>query len=140
MYTAKFLTSEETAQGTRFYVEFTNGENTITEWCIPQDENGFNFWVKGRLESINTAETLKAQLQAGVEISVPKENTQPQPSEDDIAFQTWFENNRALENAEKLQERALKHGLEVDPVLVEQINTLAQTVNSTFRPEYVWRI
>lgn len=51
-------------------VEFTDGENSATETCIPQDETAFQMWVKERLAFFEMSKKLAAELQEGQEITL----------------------------------------------------------------------
>lgn len=139
MFTAKIKSTDSSEGVIKIFVDFTNGEKTFTEWCIPQDEAGFTHWVKSRIEAMNTAEILAEKLTAGDNINLVEPEV-VEPTEEDIAFATWAVNNRALKNAEELVERSTKHGLEVDPELLAQVQGLAALVNSTFKAEYIRKI
>lgn len=140
MYIAKFNTTEETAQGTRFYVDFTNGENTITEWCIPQDKDGFDYWVKGRLQAINSAELLKQQVVAGEEIVIAQPEPTPELTEEQIAFlnrkQAWFEAKEKLRLFLELKDMAEKTGKTVDLERLAQIDALATFVDENIEADF----
>ena len=140
MYIAKFKTTEETAQGTRFYVDFTNGTNTITEWCIPQDKDGFDYWVKGRLQAINSAELLKQQVVAGEEIVIAQTEPIPELTEEQIAFlsrkQAWFEAKEKLRLFLELKDMAEKTGKTVDLERLAQIDALATFVDENIEADF----
>jgi hypothetical protein len=139
MFTAK-IKSTDTSEGViKIFVDFTDGEKTFTEWCIPQNQAGFDHWVLSRIEAMNTAKTLADKFTVGADIVI-EQPVVVEPNEEEVVFLTWVANNRALKNAEELVERSEKHGLAVDPLLLEQIKTLAETVNSTFKPEYIRKI
>ena len=91
MYTAKVLRKEEDNGVVKVYVTFTDGVNTQTEWCIPQDRAGFDFWVKSRLAVFNTGEQLKAELvdDAVIDVSDPVV-TPPVLTQAEIDRNTWL--------------------------------------------------
>lgn len=51
-------------------VQFTDGVDTFTEVVKPMDENGFNYFVKERLTSLNTAKKLETDDNLGKPIVV----------------------------------------------------------------------
>ncbi|MEW3852055.1 hypothetical protein QOZ73_32975, partial [Pseudomonas aeruginosa] len=65
MYTAKIHDKSFDAGVLRVQVEFTNGTDSIFESCVPQDEGGLKYWVKGRLEQLNFATTSDAKYAVG---------------------------------------------------------------------------
>ena len=90
MFTAKLTNKEETQQGLRVTVEFSNGTDTLTESVIPQDRAGFDHWVKSRLASLNTLEEMKTEDNVGqvIDVSEPAPvDTRTQAEKDRDA---WF--------------------------------------------------
>ena len=73
MFTAKIIDKQKEGAALRVYVEFSDGVTTVTESCIPQDEDGFKFWVKSRLATFNGAQTIDATYatDADVDVSEP---------------------------------------------------------------------
>lgn len=55
MYTANIISVEALGDGrSRIEVQFTNGTiTTPSEFVIPQDTNGLDYFIKGRLDSLN---------------------------------------------------------------------------------------
>lgn len=100
MYTAKILRKEVENGITKVFVTFTDGVNTQTEWCIPQDRQGFNFWVKSRLSVFNTGQELQAELVDGDDINVSDVIIPPTQAE--LDKQKWFAKYNELEQLEKI--------------------------------------
>lgn len=89
MFTAKVKTKEELQQGIQVTVEFSDGQKTFEETVIPQDKTGFEHWVRSRLSSLNTIETIKTDYPDDSEVGaeeVPPTKTQAQLDEEQ-----WFE-------------------------------------------------
>jgi hypothetical protein len=73
MYTAKVTAKEETTQGLKVSVEFyRDGNVSHTESVIPQDRDGFFHWLKSRLTTLNSGESLKTELVEGEDVTVPE--------------------------------------------------------------------
>jgi hypothetical protein len=70
MYTAKINRKDIVPQGIRVFVDFTDGATTLSESCIPQNEDGLKFWVKSRLETLNSIEPISTTYADGVEVDV----------------------------------------------------------------------
>lgn len=54
MFTAKIIGKNNEQGTTLFTVEFTKGEKTVTETCVPQNRQGFDHWKNSRLEAMNS--------------------------------------------------------------------------------------
>lgn len=91
MYTAKINRKDYVDGVVRVFVDFTNGTDTYTEACIPQNEDGLKFWVKSRLETLNSAEVIEATYTDGsaVDVSEP-EVVVPVLTAQEIAKNEWF--------------------------------------------------
>lgn len=89
MFTSKFNRKEKTDQGVRFYVDFINGEDIRTEWCIPQTEKDFEIWIESRKEAMNTSKELSDKFVSNQEISFSKEEVNP-ISPEEGQKNSWF--------------------------------------------------
>jgi hypothetical protein len=92
MFTATIKNKEDDGGAVKFFVEFTDGEKTVTEWCIPQNEEGFNYWVQSRLEVFNSCKDLSSKLEKGTEITIVNqiENTPTVFSKEEQEKNDWF--------------------------------------------------
>ena len=72
MYIATVNRKEQTERGIQFFVDFTDGETVVTESVIPQDEDGLIYYVKARLDSLNSSKTLPTKFLDGAVIEVVK--------------------------------------------------------------------
>lgn len=72
MFTHKIISKEFENGVLVLGVEFTDGAKIITEAVKPQDEAGFKYWVKQRLNSLNSLTELeKVDVNTSVDISDP---------------------------------------------------------------------
>ena len=118
-------------------VEFTNGTEVVTEFCIPQNMDGFYHWYKGRIEAMNTADEFDAAFAQGDTISMPTEDVaQTQTPEQEAAY-AWYDDYRKLEKAQKLADIATKAGKAISSERKLLIDELAQRVDDNFLPEYI---
>lgn len=93
MYTAKILNKDNVGGAIRVFVEFTDGTKTITDSCIPQNEEGFRFWVKSRLETFNAAPEIETKYADGTTVDVGDTVvTPPTPTVAEIARDEWLQN------------------------------------------------
>ena len=72
MYIATVNRKEQTERGIQFFVDFTDGATVVTESVIPQDEDGLIYYVKARLDSLNSSKTLPTKFLDGAVIEVVK--------------------------------------------------------------------
>lgn len=89
MYTAKIKNKEIINGVINVTVDFSDGVNTITEVCKPQDEAGFKFWVKSRLDTFNGAQTLDTTYAVDDTVDFI-EPTPPTPTQAEIDEAKWF--------------------------------------------------
>lgn len=73
MFTAKVKSKSLEFGVLTVYVEFTDGKDTVVEWCKPQDEDGLKYWVKSRLEQMNASVRINDALQPNDVIEVVEE-------------------------------------------------------------------
>lgn len=90
MYTAKIFDKSFTGGVLRVQVEFTNGTESFVESCIPQDEDGLKYWVKGRLSQLNFFGEVDTKFPTGaaVDVSTPSETTLT--AEEDAWLKNYF--------------------------------------------------
>ena len=129
MFKAKFNRKEESNGLYTFFVDFTNDEETYTESCIPQDVNGFNYWIKSRLDAYNTKHELDALLVSGEEIDPGVLSPKPILSEFEQRKAAWFATNDKLQFFLKLKNTAIETGKEITPERQAEIDTLATYVD-----------
>lgn len=95
MYTAKIFDKSFDAGVLRVQVEFSNGVTTIHESCVPQDETGLKYWVKGKLDQLNFAAVVDTNYAVGttVDVSTPVV-VAPVKTAAEIAQDAWLINYR----------------------------------------------
>lgn len=133
MYTAKIANKEMINGVVKVYVDFTDGVKTVQETCIPQDEDGFKFWVKSRLATFNSAETINATYAKDSVIDVSDTVvTPPQPTAQEIARAEWFANyTKWLKVKSTLIDTGVLTGNETKAI------TLLNKVKADFLPAYL---
>jgi len=91
MYTATIIRKDLVPQGTRVFVDFTDGTTTLSETCIPQNVDGLKYWIKSRLETLNSAPEIDTKYPDGVtaDVSDPVV-TPPVLTQEEIDRDTWF--------------------------------------------------
>lgn len=131
MYTAKIHDKSFDAGVLRVQVEFTDGTTSLFESCIPQDEGGLKYWIKGRLDQLNFASTSDVKYAVGSTVDL---------SETPVVQKTQAEINR--DNWVLLYQRWLrvKTGLIDTGILTgneAKVVALKAKVQSDFLPAYV---
>lgn len=131
MYTAKIHDKSFDAGVLRVQVEFTDGTTSLFESCIPQDEGGLKYWIKGRLDQLNFASTSDVKYAVGSTVDL---------SETPVIQKTQAEINR--DNWVLLYQRWLrvKTGLIDTGILTgneAKVVALKAKVQSDFLPAYV---
>lgn len=75
MYTATVISKEYDGGALKLTVQFENGEKSFTETCIPQNQEGFDYWIKSRLEVFNSGTDIDSKIEVGdlviPEVKVP---------------------------------------------------------------------
>ena len=137
MWTAKLNRKEENSGATKFFVDFTNGDKTHTEWCVPQDEHGFKYWVKSRLQTFEASEALKTQLSEGdeIDLSEPEKET-PEPTPEEVARDAWLEQWQTYEKANSAMKALADASIEATPEEVTRFTALKTWVADNRKPEY----
>ena len=92
MYTAKIFDKSFDAGVLRVQVEFTDGVTSLFESCVPQDENGLKYWIKGRLSQLNFAGEVDTKFPNGDTVIVDPVVVPPTPTAEQIAQEEWYKN------------------------------------------------
>ena len=131
MYTAIIVDKTFSDNGYNITVDFSNGTKTFREKVIPQDRNGFDFWLKSRLEHYNSAELLESTLVEGEPIVPPEPEVPSTPTAAELARADWFARLGQLERVSKL----------VDLGVIESSNvklvSLQKSIKNDIKPEYI---
>lgn len=130
MWTATVKNKEFVGGAIRVTVDFTDGTRTATESCIPQDKDGFTYWVKSRLAAFNGGE----QIDSEFALDAPVEFVEPSPvvpTAEEVARQAWFGDYYKLQQVQKLIDLAVLTGNEA-PVVA-----LRNKVKNNFVPAYI---
>lgn len=135
MWKATINRKEEVSGQQRVYVDFSNGTKTTTEWCIPQDTNGFKSWVKARITAFETAEEM-ASMADGQEIDISNE-AMPTPTPEEQAATAWLGAWKKLESGQKLKQMNESLGMAMNPEDVTALEELAAFVKTNFKQEYI---
>lgn len=133
MYTAKINRKDYVAGVLRVFVDFTDGVTTISENCIPQNEDGLRFWIKSRLETFNSAPTIESKYADGADVDVSDPVVvPPTPTADEIARVEWI---KRYFKYVKVKTTLVDTG--VLPADNAQVTTLRTWLTSNIRPEYL---
>ena len=130
MYTAKIINKIQNPT-TRIWtvdVEFSNGADTFIEAVKPQDKQGFEYWVKDRLNSLNGLAELIAEDNLNKEVVIP---TSPEPTADEIAKMEWFRDFGRLERVQRLIDLGVLMGTETP------VTNLRTRVRTNFKAAYL---
>lgn len=91
MFTAKINRKDYVDGVVRVFVNFTDGTDTYTEACIPQNEDGFKQWVKARLTAFNSSDEIETEYLDGATVDVSDEIvTPPVLTAVEIARNVWL--------------------------------------------------
>lgn len=95
MYTAKVIRKDVVPQGTRVFVDFIDGATVLSESCIPQNVDGLKFWIKSRLETLNSAPEIESAFPDGVDADVSDPVvTPPTPTQAELDEAQWLKDYR----------------------------------------------
>lgn len=133
MFTAKINRKDYVNGVVRVFVDFTNGTDTYTESCIPQDEAGLKFWVKSRLAAFNVGEVVEANYVDGADIDVSDPVvTPPTPTQAELDRAEWLKDYaRWVRVKTTLIDTGIFTGNEAPAV------ALKNKVSSNFVPDYL---
>jgi len=136
MFTAKLTNKQELPNGNiEVTTEFTNGTKTITETVIPQDKAGYKYWVRSRIESMNTAEELLSEDNLNKEVDLTQ--PEPTPTPEEQALNDWRADFAKLESLTRLKTTIEAGGGTLKPAQATALSKLAQSVLDTFKADYV---
>ena len=130
MWTAKLIEKDLVNGVIKVTVLFTNGNDQVTETCIPQDKNGFLFWVKSRLATFNSSESINTEYSVNSTIDVT-EPAPEAPTATQLTQQAWFSNYMKLQGVQKLIDLGVLKGNETSVV------NLRNKVKTGFLPAYI---
>lgn len=131
MYTAKIFDKSFDAGVLRVQVEFTNGVDSLFESCVPQDENGLKYWIKGRLAQLNFSEEVDTKFPTGSTVNFTEPVT-PTPTVEELARSEWFKNyTKWVKIKTTLIDTGILSGNET------KLANLKAKVQSDFLPAYV---
>jgi hypothetical protein len=133
MYTAKINRKEDRGGAVEIFVDFTDGVKTYTDSCIPQDAEGFKYWVKSRLSTYNTAPVLTAELIDGADVDVSDpEVVPPVLTQAEIDRNTWL--GKYFQWV-RIKQTVVDTG--IVPLSNTKIAALLQNLKDTLKPEYI---
>lgn len=137
MYTAKVINKVFDQGLLTINVEFTDGETTFSDHCVPQDKNAFNGWLKQKLEFLNHAEQTYKDLKDGDELVVTQEQ-EPTPTPTPPLTKAEVDRNEWLKDYERW--------LKVKTTLIDsgiltgteaQLVAFKKKVKDDFLPDYI---
>lgn len=133
MYTAKINRKDYVAGVLRVFVDFTDGVTTISENCIPQNEDGLKFWIKSRLETFNSASTIESTYADGADVDVSDPVvTPPVLTQAEIDQQEWLKDYaKWVKVKTTLIDTGVLTGSET------QVVALKNKVTTNFKPAYL---
>jgi len=133
MYIAKKKNTEINEGIPKVYVDFTNGTNTFTEWCVPSDDVGLRFWVKSRLAVYNATPVINTTYADGAVIDVSDPVvTPPELTPAEIARNTWLTKYRTWV---KIKTTVVDTG--IVPITNTKIANMLADLKATLLPEYI---
>jgi len=132
MYTATLKEKAQNPSTHLWYVvvEFSNGTDTFVEKIYPQDKQGFEHWLKGKLDSLNNLTELIEEDNVGKVIE-PTVDTPPEPTAEEQAKIDWFRDFGRLERVQRLIDLGVLTGDET-PVV-----NLRNAVRTNFKATYL---
>ncbi len=132
MFTHKFNREEKTEQGVRYYFDFTNGTETYTDACIPQDKEGLKFWIISTLNKYNTQEELKSELVEGESVDLSDTTTTPTLTQAEIDRNKWLEKYHKWV---RVKQTVIDTG--IIPMSNPKAVALLDDLKATLKPEYL---
>jgi hypothetical protein len=134
MYTAKITRKVKDQNKTWIFdVTFTNGTDTFTEQIKPQDRDGFMFWLKQRLASLNNLDEFVDEDNLDQDIVIP---TTPLPTQTELDKQAWFAKYYELEQLQKIAEKAFLTGPRLT-ALNNKITSTTAFLDTKVKVEYL---
>jgi type IV secretory pathway VirD2 relaxase len=130
MWTATVKNKEYVNGAIKVTVDYTDGTNTVTESCIPQDKDGFRHWVKSRLATFNGGEEIDTEFAVNDVVTI-EEQVVNEPTAEEMAQQAWFSDYFKLQQVQKLIELNVLTGNETP------VTNLRNKVKNNFLPAYI---
>jgi hypothetical protein len=133
MFTAKINRKEDRGGIVEIFVDFTNGVDTYTDSCKPQNREGYEYWVRSKLETYNASEVLKTELVDGATIDVSDPVvTPPTLTQAEIDRDTWLTKYR-------LWVRVKTTLIDTGVIAIDSTRAAAMLADlkTTLRPEYI---
>ena len=133
MYTATITNKEFINGGIKVTVDFSDGVTTVTESCIPQDKDGFKYWVKSRLATFNGGQEVDSlySLNEIVDVSEPVVE-EPVLTQAEIDRNEWILDYRKWV---KVKSTLIDTGILTGDE--PQVLALKSQVQASFRPAYL---
>jgi hypothetical protein len=133
MFTAKINRKEPRGAAIEIFVDFTNGTDVYTESCIPQNADGFKYWVRSRLETFNSSEILDAELQPQADVDVSDTVvTPPVLTQAEIDRNTWL-----TKYAKWVRIKTTIVDTGIVPITNPQLVARVDDLKATLQPEYL---
>lgn len=133
MFTAKINRKEDRGGIVEVFVDFTNGTDTYTESCVPQNREGFDYWLKSRLETYNSSIEIKNDLVDGQPVTVTDVVTPPPVlTQEEIDRNTWLEKYFKWV---RIKQTIVDTG--IVPVTQPKLAAMLQNLKGTLKPEYI---
>lgn len=133
MWTATIKNKEFINGALKITVDYSDGITNVTETCIPQDEDGFKFWVKSRLATFNGGQVIDNQYATNSIVDVNEPVVVPPVlTQAEIDANNWLDDYRRwVKIKTTLIDTGIITGNET------QIATFKAKVQSTFKPTYI---
>ena len=130
MYTATTISKREVPEGIEYTIEFSDGIRTLTEPVIPQDEDGFRYFIEARLKSLNSSKTLPTKFVDGEVIIF--DNATP------VLTQAQINQNQYFNDLNRYN-RIITYLVEPSFVAVDlpEVVALSAELKTNFKPEYL---
>jgi len=130
MYTATTISKREVPEGIEYTIEFSDGIRTLTEPVIPQDEDGFRYFIEARLKSLNSSKTLPTKFVDGEVIIF--DNATP------VLTQAQINQNQYFNDLNRYN-RIITYLVEPGFVAVDlpEVVALSAELKTNFKPEYL---
>lgn len=132
MYTATIKSKTLTDGILTVEVEFTDGTTTLVKSVIPQDENGLKYFVKGELNTLNSAPQIDTDYAVGATIDV-SDPAPADPTADQIAQSEWLRDYQAMQDVQKL----IDMGVVLSAGAQTKVEALRTRLGANLKAEYL---
>ena len=130
MFTATTISKREVPQGIEYTIEFSDGTRTVIEPVIPQDEDGFRYFIEARLKSLNSSKTLPDKFVDGEVISF--DDTTPVLTQAQIDQNQYFND---LNRYNRITTYLVEPGFVAGDF--PEVVALSAKLKTNFKPEYL---